>query len=277
MATEVGVDGATLRDAIRSLGLAGSAVCVHSSLRSFGHLIGGADALLDTFLDEDCTVLVPAFSWEAFAVPAPAGSRPNRNGTDYSWDPSPTSCRPFSISSREIDLDEMGRLPAAVLDRDLAVRGDHPLCSFAAIGAEAAALVTGQTWSDVYAPLRVLAERGGHVLLIGVDLTAMTMLHLAECDAGREPFRRWAKRDEDAVQAVPVGGCSDGFNQLDRKLRACRRARTVGPSHWAAYGASRTLARATDVIRRDPDITVCGARCERCLDARGGGPIIPTP
>jgi aminoglycoside N3'-acetyltransferase len=43
-----------IRSAVKALGLSGRPVCVHSSLRSFGKLIGGADAFVDAFLLEDC-------------------------------------------------------------------------------------------------------------------------------------------------------------------------------------------------------------------------------
>ena len=35
---------------------------VHSSLASFGRVEGGAAAVVQAFLDEGCTIVVPAFS-----------------------------------------------------------------------------------------------------------------------------------------------------------------------------------------------------------------------
>jgi aminoglycoside 3-N-acetyltransferase len=62
---------------IRRLGLPGQSVCVHSSLRSFGHLVGGADAIVDAFLAEGCTLLVPSYSFHFLVLP-PKGLRPSR-------------------------------------------------------------------------------------------------------------------------------------------------------------------------------------------------------
>jgi len=59
-----------LRHALRELDLAGQAVFVHSSLRSFGYVSGGAEAVVRAFLDEDCTMLVPTFS-SAFEIAPP--------------------------------------------------------------------------------------------------------------------------------------------------------------------------------------------------------------
>jgi len=50
-----------IHHALRTLGLPGQVVCLHSSLRSFGHVAGGANAVVRVFLDEGCTILVPTF------------------------------------------------------------------------------------------------------------------------------------------------------------------------------------------------------------------------
>ena len=63
-------------------GLDGRPVLVHSSLRSFGWVEGGAEAVVDGLLDHGCTVMVPAFS-SVFWVPAPGDQRLLRNGRDY--------------------------------------------------------------------------------------------------------------------------------------------------------------------------------------------------
>jgi aminoglycoside 3-N-acetyltransferase len=68
---------------IRNLKLSGHAVCLHASLRSFGWVDGAAQAILDAFLAEGCTALVPTFSWQAFAIYPPPRMRPARNGWNY--------------------------------------------------------------------------------------------------------------------------------------------------------------------------------------------------
>src|SRR5205085_10799634 len=130
MATVVGGD--EIRAGIRTLGLAGLPVCVHSSLASFGHVTGGADTLVDAFVAERCTLLVPTFSATIFGVAPPDGMRRARNGLDYAaerlW---PGSARVFTPASNEVSP-SMGAVPAAVLARRQRVRGAHALCSFAA-------------------------------------------------------------------------------------------------------------------------------------------------
>ena len=268
------VTGKDIRKALGGFGLAGRAVCLHGSLRSHGHVEGGADAIVRAFLDEGCTVLVPVFS-SAFEVAPPPHLRFERNGWDYdSATAREGSGRVYSPESSEVDR-EMGAIPAAVLAVPGRVRGGHPLDSFAAIGPRAAELVSGQTASNVYAPLKALVSLGGFVLLMGVGLERLTLLHLAEEEAGRVLFRRWANDPGGRPSAVEVGGCSEGFGRLEPHLRSIMKKVKVGRSLWTLLPAARAVSLAADAIRSDPSITHCGdATCERCRDAVAGGPIL---
>jgi aminoglycoside N3'-acetyltransferase len=159
-----------------------------------------------------------------------------------------------------------------VLARPERLRGDNPLCSFAAIG-PTSDLVREQRPLDVYAPLRILAGRDGFVLLIGVGLERMTLLHLAEERAGRVPFRRWANGPDGRPMEVETGGCSDGFGNLEPVLAPLARETNVGESRWRAFPARAALEAATEAIREQPEITRCGRDdCLRCADAIAGGP-----
>ena len=256
-------------------GLRGAVLCVHSSLSSFGHVVGGARAVVDGLLDADCTVMVPAFSY-SFAADAPPDQRPTRNAWDYCnyQCSSNASSGVFSPSSNEID-DVMGAVAIAIVNTDGRSRGDHPLNSFAAVGPMADELVTGQRPLDVYAPLRELGRLRGYIVLMGVDLRTTTALHLAERMAGRVLFRRWAiDRDGSTIQ-VAVGGCSRGFNSLGPALRPIERRATIGRSQWRIFPIAGLLERASEAIREQSAITRCGVpECDRCIDAIAGGPIL---
>lgn len=261
-----------LREGIRALGLADATVCVHSSLRSFGHVDGGAESVVDAFLAESCTLMVPTFSAPFFVLAPPPEMRLERNGIDYeAAHESPGRDRIYSPDENEISP-TMGAIPAAVLARPERVRGDNPLCSFAAVGPRAD-LVAEQRPLDVYAPLRILVARDGFVLLIGVGLERMTLLHLAEERAGRTLFRRWANAPDGLPMEVEVGSCSDGFGKLEPLLGPLAREGDVGASRWRAFPARATVDAASEAIRERPEITHCGrADCLRCADAVAGGP-----
>jgi aminoglycoside 3-N-acetyltransferase len=236
---------------------------------------GGADAVIDAFLDEGCTLMVPTHSY-FFAVGPPPGRRPERNGWDYegfnpeNW---PGMGRVFTVESSEVSK-EMGAIPAAVLRREGRVRGDHPIDSFTSLGALASELIQGQTPADVHAPLRRLCELNGQVVLVGVGLESLTLLHYAEQVAGRRPFIRWANGLDGQVLEVRTGGCSDGFPKLDKSLAGIEQPLRVGNSQWRSLPAAQVVDAAVDAMAVDLSITACDrADCGRCRDAILGGPL----
>jgi aminoglycoside 3-N-acetyltransferase len=265
--------------AIDDLHLADRPVMLHASLRSFGTAIdGGAGTLLDTLLKRGCTVMAPAFTEPQFGLPAPADMRPARNGLDYATVPSGTDLPDGPAYRVDCGLinPHLGVFPAVLIGYAGALRGEHPLNSFAAVGPQAAELIDAQSPDDVYGPIRELADRDGVILLIGVSLNRMTALHLAEQRSGRRLFRRWARDQGGEVRMVEVGSCSEGFPQLEPVLRPLAQTTIVGASHWRAYPAQQALAAATAAIAVHQDITRCpDAECVLCRDAIAGGPTAP--
>jgi aminoglycoside 3-N-acetyltransferase len=248
-------------------------------MRSFGIVEGGADAVLDSFLAEGCTVMVPSFSAgygiPGYSIPPPMHLRPGRNGTEY---------RRFSERMGGVgriyipdtnDIEPgLGAIPRAVVQRAGRVRGAHALNSFTAIGRQARALIADQQRGDVYAPLARLGELGGSVVLLGVGLTSMTLLHLAESLAGRRRFVRWANDIDGQPAAWDTGSCSEGFDRFELVLTPLARETFVGSSRWRAFPAEETAVLAAAAIREDPEITRCSdPTCQRCPDAIAGGPI----
>lgn len=274
-----------LEEALDTLEVTGRPVMLHTSLRSFGEPVtGGADGLLDAMVARGCTVLVPAFTGWRFSVAPPPDPRPERNGIDYPPVPDGPPAGPgdettsvYRVDDGMVDAD-MGALPAALVARDDAHRGHHPLNSFAAVGPKAAELVASQSPTDVYGPIRTLADWGGVALMLGVGLNRMTALHLAEQRSGRRLFVRWARRPDGTVGAFEVGSCSTGFPKLAPALRPYARTHTVGRSRWAAYPLHEVLAAASAAMAADPAVTHCGdAGCERCRDSVAGGPTATVP
>jgi aminoglycoside N3'-acetyltransferase len=266
-----------IRKAIRNLGVAGRPLCVHSSLRSFGWVEGGAQAVVDGLLAEGCPVLVPTFSWDEFGLPPQPGMQPARNGCNYAITdrPAPGKDRIYTPDSRAIDREDMGAIPAAVVLMPRRVRGNHPLCSFTAVGPLAEELMAGQEPLEVFRPLRALSEAGGYVVLMGVGLEAMTLIHLAEQMAGRNLFRRWANGPDGRPIEIETGGCSLGFGKFGSIFAPLTRQSKVGLSTWNVIAAKEALAVAIRAIRDDAYITHCDdAECERCDDAVMGGPLV---
>lgn len=269
-----------LTRAIDDLGLADRPVMVHTSLRSFGRPIeGGPDAVLDALLSRGCTIMVPSFTEPQFGVAPPPAMRPSRNGVDYATFPEQTSANgaTYTVDCGLINPG-MGAVPRCLIARTNARRGRHPLNSFAALGPRAAALIDPQDPADVYAPIRVLAQLDGAVLLIGVGLNRMTALHLAEQRSGRRLYVRWARRPGGGVSMVEIGSCSEGFPRLEPRLRDLARTASVGASRWSAYPAKATILAAATAMAADQTITRCSDHdCILCRDSIAGGPIGPAP
>lgn len=263
-----------LNATIQAAGLGGSIVCLHSSLKSFGYLEGGADALIRAFLDSGCTLLVPAFYYASEAPPPPGRQIP-QNGFDDPTPASPATGEYYDPSSTMISPD-MGAIPARLLQMEGCARGIHPLNSFAAIGPFAEELIRAQTLLDVYGPLKAIYNHAAaYMVLAGVDLTKATPIHLAEEMAGRRLFRQWAWDKDGAVLEVAIGSCSEGFNRFAPLIADLETNLPVGKSLWRIYPFQAFIDRVTENIARDQTITHCGdVTCTRCNDAVRGGPLL---
>lgn len=271
------VDKLQLGKAIENLSLDQQCVCLHSSLRSFGFVQGGADAVIDSFLEQGCTLLVPTFT-EDNLIPPPPGYRLKRNGSIWydssDLPPVPQHSRIFKSTDNAIDR-TMGAIAAAVLRCPERIRGNHPHSSFTALGPMAKELIHEQAPLDWLGHLRALIRLQGKVLLMGVGLERMTLLHLAEQHAGRKPFRRHVFNTEGQPMVVEVGTCSKGYGKFSPYLEGLAIHAQVGSSHWQVFSAPKALTAATEAIEAFPQITHCGeVSCERCRDAVLGGPML---
>jgi aminoglycoside 3-N-acetyltransferase len=274
------VTRAELAAAISGLSLEGSPVATHVSLRSFPRVDGGPATLVSAFLDRGCTLLVPTMANTRFGIPAPRHDRPARNAMDYdaldaraARDPSPGLRDIYDPSRTDTDPD-LGATPAYVASHPDRVRSARSPGSLAAIGPLARDLMAAEGDDDMFGPYRALIERGGHVLLIGVGLDRMTILHLAEVEAGRRPFIYWVRGPDGEPARSRGGACSGGFPNLDPVLAPLEITTRVGRSTWRLFPARELVATAAQAITSEPAITRCDEPgCIECRDAIAGGPI----
>lgn len=159
------VTRALIARGFRDLGLErGTALLIHSSLRSFGQVDGGADAVVDGILDAlgpQGTLLVPTLT----------GHR----------DLSPEN--PPHVDLRTAAC-WTGAIPETVRKRPEAIRSTHPTHSCAAIGAHAEALTRGHEISvtpcGITSPYFRVAASGGAIAMIGCTLATCTTCHTIE-------------------------------------------------------------------------------------------------
>ena len=266
--------------ALRELGIEGRPIEVHVSVRSFGGLEDGPATIVDGVLAAGSTVLAATMAPDLFGIAAPPYDRPSQNGIDYSTQASRAgdSQREESIGAYDPARTEvsewLGAFSAHVAARPDRIRCRYASGEFSAVGPLASRLIGAETDADVFGPLRALVKENGAVVLMGVGLTRMTLLHLAEVEAGRRPFIRWARGRDGRPVRVRVGECSEGFESLAPILAPVERRLLVGASPWRVFPASEALELAGDAIRTNPSITHCpNPKCIECADAIAGGPL----
>ena len=264
-----------ISDAVRHMGLSDRVVCLHSSLKSFGRVEGGADAVIDAFLDAGCTLIVPTFTYDSQAAPPPGCSIP-RNGLDPKWVASRVKVEGFNPAGNQITREEMGAIPAQVLLRPGRVRGNHPADSFTGLGPLAADLIAAQSPLNVFGPFKkIYAGPPAWLVLAGVGLTAATAIHFAEELSGRRLFRRWGLLADGTMCETEEGGCSEGFENLAPAVSSLERRTEVGAGLWRVFPFQAFIDAVVPAILKNPSITHCGdPDCVRCNDAVRGGPLL---
>lgn len=196
-----------IKNVIRDYGLTGKNICIHSSYKSLGSKKLKPGEIIETFLEHECTILSPTFSYSYMREPDEI-NRPVRNAWDYGKkdeEYGKNSNKSFHTDSNEIDCD-MVIIQKTILGLTQRKRGNNPLDSFTAVGKNAADLVQNQTALDVYNPFKKLIESDGYIILMGVELNKMTLIHHSEKEAGRNMFIRWATGTEVTTIPVETGG-----------------------------------------------------------------------
>jgi len=252
--------------AFRELGLAHSRpVIVHAALSSFGDEVrGGAESVLGALISVTGRVMAPTFTYRSMITPE---TGPADNAIQYGSGHDQNLLAEFFTPDMPADK-TMGRLPETLRHLPTALRSTHPILSFAGVGLDG--VLETQTLDEPLAPLRLLAEMGGDVLLLGgVDQRVNTSIHYAERLAGRKQFVRWALTPRGVVECPGFPGCSDGFNQLSPYLAEFTRKTRLGQAELQAIPLEPLLKTVVDLLREQPLALLCSREdCERCAAVR---------
>src|SRR5208282_12844 len=236
---------------LRKLGLAtGSTVLVHSSLSALGWVVGGAEAVvlaLEEVLGESGTLMMPAYSMNA---PEPALWKDPPVPESW-WETIRSEWPPF-----DPDLSpprRLGTIPETFRIQRGTVRSYHPNHSFCARGPNALRLVENHALDDSMgegSPLARLYELRGGVVLLGVDHSSNSSIHLAEYRAkwpgkhAEQPRRARVLRN-----GVPVGVSmkdldlnSDDFGTLGQQFEVETGSVRTGP---VGVGTGRLMGQRT--------------------------------
>ena len=235
-----------LAEGLAALGLSGQPAIVHASLRSFGHLEGGAVTLLGELERRTSTLVAPAFTYATLL----------RSATSSIY----ASFNRDTRVSRDI-----GRLPQLMVERRDARRSFHPALSFVALGEAAQRVVEAQSLVNPYGPIGALYDLDAVSLLLGVDHSSNTSLHYGEYLAGVPLLTRYVPLDQ---QVVPISfpNCSADFENIAPHLRG--QHVTLGRAHLSAYRVRELVDGVRHFLATNPEGLLCNYPACRCQEVR---------
>lgn len=234
-------------------------VIVHTSLKSFGEVRGGADTVLGALLSTFQSVAMPTFTYKTMITPEDG---PDDNAMDYGSGKDLNRMAEFFFPEMPADP-LMGVVAEKLRQRPNAKRSIHPILSFSAVNLDEA--MNMQTYEEPLAPIREIAELNGWVLLLGVDHTSNTSIHYAELLAGRRQFVRWALTPGGVRECPGFPGCSDGFEQAAGFLSGLTRHTLIGEASIRALPLHPMLDSLVELISADPHVLLCNnLTCARC-------------
>ncbi|NDJ61354.1 MAG: AAC(3) family N-acetyltransferase [Chloroflexi bacterium] len=158
----------------------GQTVIVHTAMRKLGWVVGGPVAVIQALLQ----VLGPQGN-----LVMPAHTTDNSEPSHWQNPPVPESWWPIirahmpAYDPATSPLRQMGKVAETFVHWPGAIRSSHPANSFVALGPQAAYLTADhrlESGLGARSPLARLYDLDGYVLLIGVDHSNNTSLHLAE-------------------------------------------------------------------------------------------------
>jgi aminoglycoside 3-N-acetyltransferase len=254
-----------LRTGFETFGLKDKPVIAHASLKSFGYVQGGAEALIVALLDSVGALVMTAHTYKTMVTPL-AG--PKNNGMAYGEEQDLNRMAEFFTPDMPVDP-LMGAVPEILRHRRDAQRSMHPILSFVGVNAEQA--LASQTLDEPLAPIRALAEQGGWILLLGVDHTVSTSIHYAEKLAGRRQFLRWALTEEGVIPCPGFPGCSMGFRALESEAALFAMKANVGEALVQAVPMVHLFNLVVKKIKENPHALLCQQDdCARCNAIRNG-------
>lgn len=152
-----------LKDQLESMGLKGDeTILIHSSMKAIGAVDGGADTVLDAWMEyfKDGLLLLPTHTWKTV----------NADNPVYN---------PYTTPSC------VGLLTNMFMKRDGVIRSLHPTHSMSGYGKNAAEYLAGEEYNNTPCTpggcYDRLKEVGGKVLLVGVGHERLIYIVLKRC------------------------------------------------------------------------------------------------
>ena len=246
----------TLKQQLAAMGLTGQeTILIHSSMKAIGETDGGAETVLDAWMEffQDGLLLLPTHTWKTVNAEHPV----------------------FDVQKEPACV---GILPNLFLKRQGVIRSLHPTHSMAGFGRNAASYLAGEeqrntpcTPGGCYDRLK---DIGGKILLIGVGHERNTYIHSVEevlnvpnrlsaaptamqiVQQGKEPLTVYMRKHYNPQQPH----ISEDFVKLNRAFEECgAAAHTVfGSADCILCDAKRIFEVTRYVLAPDPECLVTG-------------------
>jgi len=213
--------------------LSTDAILVHSSMKSIGEVEGGADTVLDAFMEyfADGLFMMPTHTWN--------------------------NCRAGAVFDPEKSPCCVGILPELFRKRPGVIRSLHPTHSIAAFGSSAAEYTAYDNDPSTVCPpdgcFGRLREIGAKILLLGVNHGRNTYIHSVEESLGLAD--RLTEGKTPLLVRMPDGG----MKEVSIQLHHCSKARDVSAHYVKLSDAFEALGAARRVKFGDADCILCDA------------------
>ena len=252
-----------LSAALATLELNNVPVIAHASMHAFGRVDGGAQIFVQALLETVGALIMPTHTYSTMITPTLG---PPNNGIVYGSAQDLNRMAEFYSLSMPADR-LMGVIPEALRQRPEAKRSMHPILSFAGVRADKA--IASQNMNEPFAPIRMLAEADGWVLLLGVGHTSNTAIHYAERLAGRRQFIRWALTENGIVECPAFPGDSSGFKVIEQDMQPYTKKLQIGNALVQAVPMKALVSAVVERIKNNPKDLLCSdLSCARCNEIR---------
>ena len=173
-------------DQLRANGVAdGMTLMVHSSLRAFGYVCGGAQTVVDALLE--------VVGYEGTIV---VSMQTGDNSEPSYWQHPPVTIELYDVIRKShpsfhvvhSHVRKMGAISESIRHRDGSVMTHHPSVAFCAMGKYARFICRHHDLDfplSKESPLGACYDLKAHILLLGVGYDSCTALHLAESISGK--------------------------------------------------------------------------------------------
>lgn len=235
----------------------GQKIAVHSSLSSFGFVVGGPEMIVDTLkeiIGKNGLILMPAFT--------------------YYTESKFFSRKYFSINS--LCSKDIGIIAETFRISSETYRNFHPFTSFSFWGQNAKEYAKKYFMADSFtinSPLGEILKENGHILMLGTNFSTLTILHTAEY-LSNVPYSGYKSTfnyiDNGVKRSIELRrtGHSEEFNKIASFFNMNNKVR-IGNAQCYLIDAQQIVQKAKEALLSETDIFLCkDKRCKTCKERR---------